>query len=321
MVTEKLVNALQNFQLNAQSEFADLQTALYCWSRVEKVAGVEWTEYLDAVYEVELALEEMNNAEEALYEALDLAGYVGISVSASRCNLDLSRSKFEAAVLKRNETKKAFEEAASSELNTANDRFRSAEIHLASVERSLVSKREWGNVRQIIAEHKGLGLPHRCIAETFPFFWMRMVDEWVKTHLGDGHPLHASVLRQQDGRDDLDSHATDEKRLQDQRIKDILVKKFGLVCWGCGFKPPDVRYLELDHVSPKSEGGPHDINNRALLCGPCNRKKSDKITLIELQRTNKREGNMQNSAKLPNLKEARERTRELMKKARNDESA
>ena len=101
----------------------------------------------------------------------------------------------------------------------------------------------------------------------------------------------------------------------------MLIKKFGLVCWGCGFEPPDARYLELDHVSPKSEGGPHDINNRALLCTPCNRKKSDRISLIELQRANKRDRNIQDSAKLPNLKEARERTRELMKKAPNDEPA
>ncbi|MYA59608.1 MAG: HNH endonuclease [Chloroflexi bacterium] len=43
-------------------------------------------------------------------------------------------------------------------------------------------------------------------------------------------------------------------------------------------------YLELDHVEPKSAGGHDDLDNKALLCGPCNRAKGGRRTLIALRR-------------------------------------
>ena len=70
----------------------------------------------------------------------------------------------------------------------------------------------------------------------------------------------------------------------------ILVDQFGLKCWGCNFEPPDKRYLHLDHIIPKSDGGTNDIDNRALLCQPCNSKKSNTMSLTSLRRQNKKEG-------------------------------
>ena len=72
-------------------------------------------------------------------------------------------------------------------------------------------------------------------------------------------------------------------------MKQILVQQFGLKCWGCNHIPPDERYLHLDHVRPKSEGGNNDIDNRALLCQPCNSKKSDKMSLAGLRKANKKD--------------------------------
>lgn len=321
MVTEELENAMQDLQRVAPSDFEILEKARNCWSRVEKVAGLEWAEYLDAVYEVEHAREEYNGE------------MMWVSVTESESYLDQINSKLEAAVLKRNETKKAFEEAANSELNTANDLFRSAEMRLVSIERSLACKREWGNIRRIIAEYGDHRfLPPRWIAETFPFFWMRMVDDWMETHLGEDHPLHASFLQQQEDRhDELDSHAVDEKRLQGQtkppsgkkKMKKILIDKFGLECWGCGFEPPnkDERHLHLDHISPKSEGGPDGIDNRALLCNPCGNKKGSDMSLKGLRNANESEGLMKKD-ELIDLVEARKWTRNLLiKKAPNDEPA
>ncbi len=69
-----------------------------------------------------------------------------------------------------------------------------------------------------------------------------------------------------------------------------LVDEFGLKCWGCNFQAPDKRYLHLDHIIPKSEGGSNDIDNRALLCQPCNSKKSNTMSLTALRRENRREG-------------------------------
>ena len=73
----------------------------------------------------------------------------------------------------------------------------------------------------------------------------------------------------------------------------ILVDHFGLQCWGCNFAPPDKRYLHLDHIVPKSDGGTNDIDNRALLCQPCNSKKSNTMSLTSLRRQNKKEGYIQ----------------------------
>lgn len=73
----------------------------------------------------------------------------------------------------------------------------------------------------------------------------------------------------------------------------ILVDQFGLKCWGCNFVPPDKRYLHLDHIVPKSDGGNNDIDNRALLCQPCNSKKSNTMSLTSLRRQNKKDGYIQ----------------------------
>ena len=73
-----------------------------------------------------------------------------------------------------------------------------------------------------------------------------------------------------------------------RKMQEILVSQFGARCWGCDFQGTGeraARYLELDHVDPKSAGGSDHLDNRVLLCGPCNKDKRDKLTLIELRRT------------------------------------
>ena len=68
----------------------------------------------------------------------------------------------------------------------------------------------------------------------------------------------------------------------------ILMKQFDARCWGCMFDGSIYGergglYLELDHVNPKTAGGHDDLDNRALLCSPCNREKSDRQTLSALR--------------------------------------
>lgn len=56
--------------------------------------------------------------------------------------------------------------------------------------------------------------------------------------------------------------------------KNILLRD-RYVCQYCGIKfHPSV--LTLDHVIPKSKGGPASWSNLVSCCGPCNRKKADK---------------------------------------------
>ena len=62
-----------------------------------------------------------------------------------------------------------------------------------------------------------------------------------------------------------------------------LVVRDGMRCQGCGWVPPYADHLQVDHKRPKSRGGRDEMPNFTLLCGPCNGKKSNKLTLAELR--------------------------------------
>ena len=79
-------------------------------------------------------------------------------------------------------------------------------------------------------------------------------------------------------------------RMTRAEMKSFLVNNEGIVCKGCLRKFDDPRYLDLDHNVPRSDGGIHHISNRMLLCGPCNRAKSNTLTLTGLRRLNKQNG-------------------------------
>ncbi|MDE0012005.1 MAG: DNA methyltransferase [Candidatus Poribacteria bacterium] len=87
--------------------------------------------------------------------------------------------------------------------------------------------------------------------------------------------------------------AEPENPLTHAEMRGILLKQFGVQCWGCNFIPPDERYLQLDHIIPKSDGGTNHIDNRSLLCQPCNSKKSNTMSLNALRRQNDRDGHTQ----------------------------
>ena len=72
-----------------------------------------------------------------------------------------------------------------------------------------------------------------------------------------------------------------------------LLEQHGPACQGCDRTFDDPRYLELDHNTPRSDGGLNHITNRILLCGPCNRAESPyQYTLSGLRRQNQRLGYM-----------------------------
>ena len=91
--------------------------------------------------------------------------------------------------------------------------------------------------------------------------------------------------------------AEPENLLSHAEMKEILINQFGVECWGCGFQPPDndERYLHLDHINPKSSGGTNDIDNRSILCQPCNAKKLNTMTLDGLRKENEREKRLKKS--------------------------
>ena len=67
-----------------------------------------------------------------------------------------------------------------------------------------------------------------------------------------------------------------------------LIAEHGIACLGCGRTFDSARYLELDHRIPRSEGGSNKLENRVLLCGPCNRTKGNTLTLTGLRKENRR---------------------------------
>ena len=64
----------------------------------------------------------------------------------------------------------------------------------------------------------------------------------------------------------------------------------GLVlCAGCG-RELEAPFMELDHITPRSDRGENDISNRILLCRPCNGRKSAKLTMKGLLAENRKAG-------------------------------
>ena len=105
----------------------------------------------------------------------------------------------------------------------------------------------------------------------------------------------------------LVSEPPDRFKTRQQKL-DYLLSVHGCKCAGCDREFDDPRYLELDHNAPRSTGGLNHTSNRILLCGPCNRLKSNVYTLIGLRRKNKQLGYMAGTEN-PKLKEIREAKR------------
>ena len=85
----------------------------------------------------------------------------------------------------------------------------------------------------------------------------------------------------------------DGPRMSRAEMYAYLLAQRGQRCQGCDRVFDDARYLELDHNTPRSDGGLNHITNRVLLCGPCNRAKSNTYTLSGLRALNKRNGWME----------------------------
>ncbi len=79
------------------------------------------------------------------------------------------------------------------------------------------------------------------------------------------------------------------QRLSHAEMRDILYDAQQGVCGGCG-RELEKEFMELDHIMPRADGGANDITNRIMLCSPCNRKKSHRLTLSGLVDQNRKDG-------------------------------
>ena len=80
------------------------------------------------------------------------------------------------------------------------------------------------------------------------------------------------------------------RRMPIREVRDKLIERDGQRCQGCGWKPEWSDYLQVDHRQPKTRNGKDEMDNYVLLCDPCNRKKSNKLTLWELRQERAAEG-------------------------------
>ena len=91
-------------------------------------------------------------------------------------------------------------------------------------------------------------------------------------------------------------------RIPKDEAKQLLIGRFGPVCWGCGYEPRrpngtiDDTLLEVDHIRARkaSEGkqGDDELYNLALLHRTCNSIKRNKLTLEELRNDNALNGRL-----------------------------
>ena len=86
------------------------------------------------------------------------------------------------------------------------------------------------------------------------------------------------------------SRKRNARRWSVKEVREILIGEDGQRCQGCGWEPPYPDYLQIDHKKPRSLGGEDERDNYTLLCDPCNRLKSNKLTLTELRDARVKEG-------------------------------
>lgn len=109
--------------------------------------------------------------------------------------------------------------------------------------------------------------------------------------------LHAKESWQQLSREQMFDELADAQRMTNGLV----------VCAGCG-RELEKEFMELDHITPKSDRGVNDISNRILLCRPCNGKKSNDKTMPGLIKQNRKDGWMQSEERAKNAQDlARER--------------
>ena len=111
----------------------------------------------------------------------------------------------------------------------------------------------------------------------------------------DPSPAHELQSRRQSSRASTQT-ANWSGRISKDDAKELLIHRFGPVCWGCGYEPKrpngslDLTLLEVDHIRARraAEGiaGDDELYNLALLHRTCNGIKRNRMTLEQLRQYN-----------------------------------
>ena len=155
------------------------------------------------------------------------------------------------------------------------------------------------------------------------------IDIWKKAHevvvdrlqkevglFGDVHYTKDLPIREDSEQEEIEylepiyrRQRADWERLTHKQIVEILQdaqdrNKNGFVeCAGCG-RDLEKEFMELDHIMPRRTGGKNTIDNRVLLCRPCNGRKSAKLAMPGLWDENKKSGWMKDPTVAENAMKA-----------------
>ena len=149
-------------------------------------------------------------------------------------------------------------------------------------------------------EALGLGLARDAETEWGKRAEVLGPDDLPKRDDEDPEPFHnlKRVTPTRRGQQKSARSASWSGRIPKEEAKQLLVKKFGPYCWGCGWEAPkfpngerDLGLLEVDHIWARNDretvtGGSDELYNLALLHATCNRRKGNRLTLEELRRQN-----------------------------------
>ena len=124
----------------------------------------------------------------------------------------------------------------------------------------------------------------REVSRTMPWSDIVRTTRAVPDRIDDGEPPAPDLV--------LKPPKPKEKRISMPEAREALAQRDGLRCLGCGYVPPYLDHLYVDHKKPRKLQGMESMGNFALLCGPCNRKKSHRLALRELQDARVEEGRM-----------------------------
>ena len=108
------------------------------------------------------------------------------------------------------------------------------------------------------------------------FYWVDedLVDEEALLIIWDRENKHkAQIERLRTLRDSEGISTTTTREMIPQETRAIVWRRDGGQCVLCGAQED----LQFDHIIPVSKGGGNSPQNLQILCGPCNRKKSDSI--------------------------------------------
>ncbi len=74
-----------------------------------------------------------------------------------------------------------------------------------------------------------------------------------------------------------------------ETVQAVADKPGFIYCAACG-RQLEQAFMQLEHIRANSDGGSNFIDNRVLICGPCNRTKSDRYSFKRLRQINIKTG-------------------------------